>query len=193
MKRRVLEVNLGLLNQSDILLVVVDVQERFRNKVFQFDLVVKNVRKLVEGFKLLGIPIVVTEQYPQGLGSTVPELKESLGVFTPIEKTCFSCFDSENFVKQIEKSGRKTIVLAGIESHVCILRTALDALSKGYEVHIALDCVSSMQESDFKIAVERFKQAGVFLASSEMLLFQLLDNSKDAKFRSLSEIVKKYA
>ena len=183
----------GFLRRDDALLVVIDVQEKFRPVIHQFSRVVKNVRKLAEGFRLLGIPIVVTEQYPKGLGSIVPEVKESLGASTPVEKISFSCFGDESFRNAVKKHGRKNLVLAGIESHVCVLKTALDALAQGFAVHVAVDGVSSIRESDHLIAVERFKQAGVFLASSEMILFQLLDDAKEPEFKKLSEIVKKYA
>lgn len=184
---------LGFLSRGDTVLVVVDVQEKFRLVVFEFGRVVKNVRKLVEGFRLLNIPVVVTEQYPRGLGETVAEVKKSLGEFKPLEKVSFSCFGDEKFVKELKKHGKKSLVLSGIESHVCILKTALDAVSRGFKVHIPVDSISSIKESDYRIAVERLRQAGVFLASSEMILFQLLDNSKQPEFKKLSEMVKKYA
>lgn len=185
--------DLGFLDRKDVVLIVVDVQEKFRPVVFEFDRVVRSVRKLVEGFRILNLPVVVTEQYPQGLGRTVPELQESLGVFKPVEKTSFSCFGDSGFDRELERLGKKTVVLAGIEAHVCILKTALDALMRGLAVHVPVDCVSSIHESDCRIAVERYRQAGVFLASSEMLLFQLIDDSKVPEFRKISELVRKYA
>jgi nicotinamidase-related amidase len=183
----------GILRRSNTLLVVIDVQEKFRPAVFQFDRVINSIRKLSEGFRLLGIPVVVTEQYPKGLGATVSEVKKSLGKFSPVEKISFSCFEDEKFRTAVRAHKPGNLVLAGIESHVCVLQTALDALAQGLSVHVAVDGISSIHESDHLIAVERLKQAGVFMASSEMLLFQLLDDAKDPDFKKLSGIVKKYA
>ncbi|MDD5111548.1 MAG: hydrolase [Candidatus Altiarchaeota archaeon] len=183
----------GFLARDDTLLVVVDVQEHFRPAIFQFDRLVKNARKLADGCRILDVPIIVTEQYPEGLGGTVPELVVSLGGIHPIVKTSFSCFGERHFVDALNSCGRRNIILTGIESHVCVLRTALDALSQGFNVHVAVDAISSIHESDHDIAVERLKQANVFLVSSEMALFQLLDDSKQPEFKKLSAIVKKYA
>ncbi|MBM3308905.1 MAG: hydrolase [Candidatus Altiarchaeales archaeon] len=183
---------LGFLDRNDTVLIVVDVQEKFRPVVFEFDRVVRNVRKIVEGFRVLNVPVVVTEQYPAGLGTTVSEVKQSLGKFKPVEKNSFSCFGDKNFVKELKKLKRKNIVLVGIEAHVCVFKTALDALSKGFNVHIPVDCVSSIHKSDLDVAVKRLMHSGCFMASSEMILFQLLDNSKEKEFKQLSGIVKSY-
>jgi len=187
------DVELGMLGRQHAVLALVDVQERFRPAVFEFGRVVKNACKLVEGFRFLDVPVIYTEQYPRGLGATASELKLLLEGLEPTEKVSFSCFGEPSFVEALEKLGRKNLVLAGLESHVCILKTALDALSRGFRVHVALDAVSSIRESDYRIALERLRQSGAFMASSEMLLFQLLDKSTQPEFKRVSEVAKKYA
>lgn len=170
-------------------MVVVDVQERFRPVVHEWDWMLENIVRLIRGCRVLDVPVVVTEQYPKGLGGTVSEIKGVLG-FTPVVKNAFSCFGEPSFNDTLKELGRKNIVLCGIEAHVCVFNTALDALEDGYNVHLAADAVSSRKKSDRRTAVRRMTQEGVRLASVEMLLFQMLKEAGSEEFKKIQEIVK---
>jgi len=178
------------MERKDTILAVIDVQEKFRPVIFEWDRMLENTVKLIKGFHIMGIPILVTEQYPKGLGETITEVKEALGNFNPIEKTSFSCVKESGFIDELKRSDAKHIVLCGIESHICLLNTTLDLIKEGYEVHYVVDAVSSRKKKDYDIAVERVRQAGAFLASTEMILFQLLKDAKSDEFKDIQKIVK---
>ncbi len=182
--------DVGIINRNKTALIVVDVQEKFRPVIFEMDRVIDNTKKVIEGASILGIPIIVTEQYPKGLGKTVDDIKDSLGDFKPIEKLSFSCFGDTKFIEELEKLNVTDIIILGIEAHVCITKTILDAIAKGYRVHLVTDAISSRSESNLKIAIERAKQSGAFLASSEMILFQLMDAAGTEEFKKISEIIR---
>jgi len=179
----------GVLSADESALVVVDVQEKFRPAIDGWDGMVAEVVKLIKGCKILGVPVIATEQYPKGLGRTVSEVREVLDC-PPVEKTSFSCFGDALFRDRIALTGRRQLLLCGIEAHVCVLNTALDALSGGYEVHYVVDATSSRKRGDKDVAVERVKQSGAYLATTEMALFQLLKGSKAGGFKEISVLVK---
>jgi nicotinamidase-related amidase len=179
----------GVLDSGDSVLLVVDFQEKFRPVIHGWDEALENVVRLAKGCNILGVPVVVTEQYPKGLGETVRELK-AIMKSEPLEKTSFSCMGDEGFREKIKSLGKHQIILCGIEAHVCVLNSALDLKEAGFEVHVVADAVSSRRSSDKEIALERMKQSGVFLASSEMVLFQLLKDAKRPEFREISRLVK---
>jgi len=179
----------GILNRVDSVLIVIDVQEKFKPAISRWDETVANISKLIRGCKTLGVPIIATEQYPKGLGRTVPEIIELLES-QPIEKITFSCFGEQKFKQKLEALNRRQLIICGIEAHVCALNTALDARAGGYEVHYVVDAISSRKQSDKDIAVERVKQSGTYLAATEMVLFQLLKDAGNEKFKEISRIVK---
>jgi len=174
---------------SNFCLVVVDVQEKFRSVIHEWDKTLENIVKLIRGAQVLGVPTVVTEQYPKGLGKTVKEISDVLE-FTPVEKTCFSCAKDDGFMEALDATGCENVILCGIESHVCVLQTALDLMKGGYDVHYVVDAVSSRNKSDKKIAVRRVVQEGALASSVEMILFQLLEKAGTDEFKKISEIVK---
>jgi len=166
--------------------VLVDIQEKFRPVIQGFDKVVGNVNKLVKGAEILKVPLIVTEQNPEKLGGIVEEIE--LPEVEKISKMHFSCFGVEEFVKRVE--GFEVLVFFGIEAHVCILKTALDGIEKGFEVHVVADAVSSRNLEDKEIAIERMRQGGVFVDSTEIILFQLMEKAGTDEFRGISEIIK---
>lgn len=182
--------DVGIIDRNKTALIVVDIQEKFKPAIFEMDRVIDNTKKVIEGARILEIPIIVTEQYSKGLGRTVDTIRASLGNFQPIEKLSFSCFGEQKFLNELEKLNVTDIIILGIEAHVCITKTILDAIAKGYRVHLVTDAISSRSESNLKIAVERAKQAGAFLASSEMILFQLMDSAGTEEFKRINEIIK---
>ncbi|MEK6327255.1 MAG: isochorismatase family protein [Actinomycetota bacterium] len=171
-------------------LVVIDVQEGFRKAVPSFDQVAQATAALVKGAKAVGIPIVVTEQYPKGLGNTAPEVAEELpsGV-TPIEKVCFSAPEAEGF----DLDGREQALVCGIEAHVCVNQTTLDLLDEGVEVHVARDAVGSRSEGNLEVGLTKAERAGAVITSVETALFELVGRAGTEEFKRVQKVVLDYA
>ncbi|NLX90862.1 MAG: hydrolase [Firmicutes bacterium] len=178
------------IHKEDAILVLIDFQERLMPAMENNEELVATVIKLIKGCNIMEIPKLVTQQYTKGLGPTIPGIHEALGKYRPIEKTSFSAMGEPAFAEALEKTGRKTVVLAGVESHVCVQQTALDLLEKGYHVFLAADCVSSRQNSDKKYALKRMAQAGAFLTTCEAVLFELCGDSRRPGFKEISALVK---
>lgn len=173
-------------------LVVVDVQERLfaTMDAEHREEVVRNLKVLAAAARRLSLPVVVTEQYPKGLGHTLPELREALGPVEPLEKVAFSCCDAEGFTARLKAVKARQVILAGIEAHVCVLMTGLDLLAEGYVVHVAADAVTSRTQGNWRIGVEQLRQAGAVITTTESALFQLLGKADTDDFRTLSKLIK---
>jgi nicotinamidase-related amidase len=178
------------LEQGRSVLVVVDAQEAFRPAVMDFDRVVKNVATLVQGARILDVPVLVTEQYPKGLGETVPEVSRHLDGIEPIEKLCFSAAESGEFADRLEETGRDQVLLSGIESHVCVNQTADDLLGRGKEVHVARDAVSSRTEENRALGLHKMERAGAVITSVETALFELLRAAGTPEFKEIQKLIK---
>jgi len=170
--------------------VCVDIQEKFTEYIYKFDKILKNTQILIEGLNVLEVPIIVTEQYPNGLGYTIPEIKKHLKEYNPIEKLAFSCCGSLKFCEELKKSGKKNVIVFGIETHVCVLQTVLDLIEIGYQPVLIEDCVSSRKKSDRKTALNRMRQEGVIITSYESILFELSRIAGTEKFKQISKLVK---
>ena len=177
-----------ILNADGTALVVIDVQERI-NAVMADQLHVPRLAVLVRAFQVLGLPVLLTEQYPQGLGSTIPELAAIAGS-APLVKNTFSCGRDPAFLSALERVGPRQVVLTGIEAHVCVAQTALDLLHAGYRVQIPHDAVCSRRSTDREWALRRLQQAGVTVTSTESALFELLDRCGTDGFRTVSKLLK---
>lgn len=171
--------------------LLVDVQTRLLPAMCDPTGVLDRIQLLVKGMNELQVPVVVTEQYPQGLGNTVPELSELFAEDTQvIAKTSFSCFGEEAFAEVMDVEKRPVLIICGIESHVCVAQTALDALNAGYKVFIAADAVNSRKDSDREIALSQLRHAGCVVASAEAILFMLLKTAKNPAFKAVSKLVR---
>ncbi len=169
--------------------VIIDVQERLLPHIDEHDRMLANLTRLVAGFQALNIPMVVSEQYTKGLGLTVPVLRTELGEsYAPLEKMSFSCLDDEALSERL--SGEHTLIVTGIETHVCVQQTVLDALDAGRHVVVVADCVSSRDIRDRDTALARMRQAGAVITSYEAILFELCRVSGTAEFKTISSIVK---
>jgi nicotinamidase-related amidase len=175
-----------VLRRDSTLLVVVDAQEAFRPAVLDFDRVVHNTAVLVQGAKALGVPVVATEQYPKGLGHTVPEVAEHLNGVEPIEKTCFSAAAADGF----DPDGREQVLVCGIESHVCVSQTAHDLIDRGLEVHVARDAVTSRTEENREVGLRKMERAGAVITSVETALFELLGAAGSDEFKTVQRLIK---
>ena len=177
----------GKLNLEDCLLLVIDIQERLIPVVHQHEEVIHNANILLKGMEILGVPVIVTEQYPKGLGNTCKEI--ILGDDAKVlEKITFSCM-ANDYIKECVQA-KKQIIICGVEAHICVLKTALDLLDEGYQVHLITDAVSSRKKENKQVAIERMKQSGVFISSTEMILFQLLDKAGTEEFKLISKLIK---
>jgi len=175
---------------EDTVAVCVDIQEKFTSVIYKFDKIIKNSQILIDGLNVLEMSIIVTEQYPKGLGVTIPEIKEHLIEYKPIEKLAFSCCGSEEFCDALKKTEKKNVIVFGIETHVCVLQTVLDLIEMDYQPVLIEDCVSSRKESDRNTALNRMNQEGVIITSYESILFELSRVAGTERFKHISKLVK---
>lgn len=176
--------------KSDSLLLIIDVQERLLPAIQDGASLITRIQTLIRGAQILGLPMIVTEQYPKGLGCTVPEVRLALAGLEPFEKTSFSCCDQADFGSLLQREGKQTILLCGTESHVCVLQTALDLRALGFQVVVVVDCVGSRRIQDRDLAIERFRAEGILLSSCEAILFELCRVSGTEEFKAISRLVK---
>lgn len=168
-------------------LVVIDIQQKLLPPIFQKEQLVRNAQLLIRAAGILKIPALVSTQYAKGLGATVPEIASLLPQTEPVDKTLFSCFGSEDFCAALKRvpSDRNTLLLCGMESHICVMQSALAALREGYLVHVASDAVSSRTEWNWKIGLDRMRAAGAVISSTEMMIYELMRSSTSAAFKEL--------
>ena len=176
----------GLLDRERAVLVVIDVQEAFRKAVPAFADVAARTAILAQAAATLGVPVVVTEQYPRGLGDTVPEVAEHLGDAPRLPKTVFSAARAEGF----DLGGRDQALVCGIEAHVCVAQTVLDLLAGDVDVQIATDATASRTAADRETALHRLEQAGATLTSVEAALFELLGAAGTPEFKTVQELIR---
>jgi nicotinamidase-related amidase len=173
-------------------LVVVDIQEKLLPPIFQKEQLVRNAQLLIRLAEIVKIAAVVTTQYAKGLGNTVPEVASLLPQAQPIDKLSFSCFGSDVFCSTLRRipGQRTTVLICGMEAHICVTQTALAALREGYLVHIASDAVSSRTEWNRNVGLERMRSAGAVISSTEMIIYELLRSSGTAAFKSMLQYLK---
>ena len=182
------------LNLNEAILVVVDVQEKFMPVLFEPQRLISACQLLIGGAKILGLPILVTEQLPEKLGPTVTEVREVLGSdYRPIIKAEFSAFANESFRRTFAATGRTQLILCGIEAHVCIRQTTLDALALGYDVFLVEDAVSSRYEFLYRSGVQSCLEAGAKRTNAEAVLFELMATAEHPQFREVQNLVKSLA
>ncbi|HAK88855.1 MAG: hydrolase [Nitrospirae bacterium GWC2_46_6] len=180
------------LDKNDVLLLIVDIQERLvpAMKPDVKDAVFKNCGHLIELSKMLNIPTVLTEQYPKGLGPTVNEIKDLLPEYRPIAKLTFSCCEEPDFLREIKKLNKKTIILAGMETHICVLQTCIGLLKEGFNVHLVSDAVCSRAKANWRTAIEFMRDAGAVITCTETVLFQLLKVAGTEEFKTISKRIR---
>lgn len=180
----------NLADRADSCLVVVDMQEPFLRTMFDRDAVVDGVQTLVGAAQILDLPILITVQNPDRMGDTVPEITEVLPPVEAISKMSFSCCGDESFVETLEQLGKKTVILCGIETHICISQTAHDLLVMGYKVQVPEDAVCSRIERNWRAGLEKMRQSGVIITSTEAVIFELLGCAGSGEFRQVLKLVK---
>lgn len=179
-----------MLEVGDTVFALVDVQGRLAQTMADRERLFDNLQRLVKGMRALAIPILWLEQNPRGLGPTIPELAALLTDLQPIPKLTFSCCRCPAFMEALQAVGRRQVLLAGIEAHVCIYQTAMDLQAQGYHVEVVADAVSSRTAQNREIALMRLRDAGISLTSVEMALFELLKVAEGPAFKEILAIVK---
>ncbi|NUQ62489.1 MAG: hydrolase [Pirellulales bacterium] len=177
-----------LMSVGDTALLVVDVQEKLVPAIADHQQVVWNVGRLIDGAKILGVPVAATEQYPKGLGPTVPEIARRLGEIP--SKLTFSCGGCPDVFADWESRGIHKVLVCGIECHVCVQQTVLDLLAGGWRVYLAVDAVGSRHESDCRTALGRMDSSGATLTTTEAVLFEWCDIAGTPQFKQISQLVR---
>ncbi|HSW55508.1 MAG TPA: isochorismatase family protein [Ignavibacteriaceae bacterium] len=171
-------------------LLIIDIQERILPVINNHQIVVDNTLKLIKGFKVLGLPIYFTEQYPKGLGPTAKVILDELAEIKPFDKMSFSCSGAGDLFEDFQKKNLSQIVVCGIEAHVCVQQTVLDLVENNIQVNLAADAVSSRKEIDYRTALERMRNHNVEVTTTESILFELLNICGTPQFKEISKLVK---
>jgi nicotinamidase-related amidase len=180
-----------MMSPGDTALLVVDMQERLLAAIPAREQLVWNVRRLIDGAQVLGLPVAATEQYPQGLGATVPELAERLGNVP--SKLTFSCGGCPEVFGDLENRGIHKLLVCGVEAHVCVQQTVLDLLAGAWRVYVAADAVGSRHEIDYRVALGRMDSAGATLTTTEAALFEWCQRAGTPEFRKISRLAREEA
>ncbi len=179
-----------MLNIENSILLIIDIQERLVG-MLQKDSIVEKACNLANGTKILGINTIVTEQYPKGLGATILPLKEVIAQDAQyFEKTTFSALDEKNIFEAIKQTGKKHVIICGIEAHICVYQTAMALKNQGYEVSLVADASASRNKYEFKTGVELMRQNGINITCVEIVLFELLKSSKHQNFKEVQALIK---
>ncbi|HUW94322.1 MAG TPA: hydrolase [Anaerolineae bacterium] len=177
----------NLINREDSVLVVIDVQERLMPVISSKDQVIDNVVRLLKFSRIVGVPVILTEQ--EKLGDTLHQILEAGPDIQPIRKLDFDCFGCQGFLQEVHRIGRNTLILIGVETHICVAQTALHAVPD-YTVHVVSDATSSRREQNWKVTLERMRQVGVVVTSTEMVIYELLQRAGTDEFRATLPLVK---
>jgi len=178
------------IDAADTVLVLVDMQCSLADVMERRDSVVATAVLLLRAAGILHIPVLVTRQYPHGLGDTVPEIREVLGAHEPVDKLAFSCLAEPEFAARLVALGRRQVVLAGMETHICITQTALALLAEGYAVSVVADAVCSRRRADDDVALARLRSAGVDVTVAESVIYEALEGAGTPGFRQVLKLVK---
>jgi nicotinamidase-related amidase len=179
-----------MLKRDDTALIVIDVQGKLARMMHDKDVLFQNLERLIKGAQILGIPILWTEQNPKGLGSTIPEIASLLPKATPLPKITFSCCGDDHFIHELEATGCTQFLISGIEAHICVYQTVRDLLSRNFEAEVVVDAVSSRTPANKEIGLEKMRDAGAHMTSTETALYELLEVAQGDRFKEILKIVK---
>lgn len=176
--------------KNDTIAVVVDIQQLLFPHIHDSETLEKNCEVLIEGLKVVEIPMLVTQQYTKRLLPTLDSLSNAIGTYEPIEKMAFSCCDEPAFAEALALAAKRNVILFGIETHVCVLQTCIDLVQLGYQPVVVYDCVGSRNPVDKEIAIQRMRQEGAIITTKESILFELTRTSGTDTFKAVSKLVK---
>jgi nicotinamidase-related amidase len=180
----------SLLSADNTGVVLLDVQEKLMPVMGRKETVTENILRLLHLSGLYNLPVIQTEQYPKWLGSTLPEIKEVLTSYDPIEKLHFNCCDVDTFNSRLESEDLKSIILMGVETHICILMTCISLLEKGYKIHVPQDAVDSRTDENWRVGLELMRGAGALITSTESVIYQILKKAGTKEFKEMLKKVK---
>lgn len=178
------------LNKENTIGLVIDMQEKLLPVVNNHEAITESCLKVVHGLRILNVPIVVTQQYTKGLGNTIPKINDAIGNFSYIEKLTFSCYREPSFIKVMNRTGKRNVVIMGVESHICVLQTALDLLYNNFNPVIVTDGIGSRYDSDKEIALWRMRDVGCIMTTTESILFELTRSADTPEFKEISKLLK---
>jgi len=170
--------------------LAIDFQERMMPAISDNEELIRKSVLFLKGCRILNVPILVTQQYTKGLGGTIPAIRDAIGEYEHIEKITFSCYRDEGFREALEKSGKKDVIVTGVEAHICVQQTVLDLLDDGYSVYVLVDCVSSRFPEDRKFSTKRMSQAGAIFTTTESALFEMMISADHPGRKEISNLVK---
>ena len=179
-----------MLTTENTLVLAIDFQARMMPSINDNVELARKAAIFIEGCRILGVPIITTQQYTKGLGETIPEVAKALGEFEPVDKITFSCCGNEEFREKISQSGRKNVMVTGVEAHICVQQTVFDLISAGYYVYVIADCIGSRYETDRHYAEKLMEKAGAVFTTSESALFEMLYSADHPKRKEISNLVK---
>ena len=179
-----------LLNREDAIAVYVDFQTCLIDAVYQADMLKDKVVRMAKCLREMQVPFLVSQQYTKGLGDTHQDIQASIGDFEHVEKMTFSCVKDPVFMKRLKASGKKTVIICGIESHICVMQTALELKELGYDVWLIADCCSSRTAMDKEYAIKRMIHSGINVTTYESAIYEMLETAKAKEFKAVSGIVK---
>lgn len=180
----------NLLNRDSSALLIVDIQENFRRHLADVANLTRNITIMAEAAKILNLPVIVTEQYPQGLGHTIAEINACLGEHKLFDKMCFSSLGSEDVLSYLRELDRKQIIVCGIEAHVCVSQTVHDLLANGFQPHLLIDAVSSRNPKNRDMAIQKMLASGAIGSSVEMSLFEMMVEAGSETFKSVQRLIR---
>jgi nicotinamidase-related amidase len=180
-----------MLDPSQTALAVIDMQEAFRGKISEFAEVAARIALVAHAAQLLDVPVIVTEQYPRGLGHTAGEITAVLpDGYEAVEKTTFSSCGAQDFVSRLDIAGARHVIVCGIEAHICVNQTTHDLLARGYNVHLLTDCITSRAPQNKQLGLSKMQQSGALPSSTEMALFELMRDAGHEQFKAIQKLIK---
>ncbi len=189
-KNGIMTLDKFFIDRQDTVLLIVDIQEKLAAVMKEKDKVVKNNQHLIELAKMIRLPVMVTEQYPKGLGTTVQDLRDALPFYRPVEKMTFDCCGQPSFLEELKEHNTSNVVLTGMETHICVLQTCIGLLKGGINVHVVQDAVCSRTKENWKTGIEFMREAGAVVTCTETVLFQLLKVAGTEEFKTISKRIK---
>lgn len=175
---------------EDTMALIVDYQERLMPVIYEHDELEKKSCTLLKGLRTLGVPMVMTQQYTKGIGMTIPSITEAAGTSEYFDKITFSCYEDEAVRRKMEALGKKTVIVCGIEAHICVLQTCIDLKEAGYTPVLVVDGISSRKASDTEVALMRAQSEGILLTTTESILFELTRKAGSPVFKEISRLIK---